>query len=421
MKLRLLAALAATLALLLLATPAAAQTDWGELNASVPEADYPALVHDGDRYLLFFEDMENNNVDIWSVHSTDLRNWSEPTRVTTDGEVDRRPRATTTRDGDVVLVFSSYRDGNYEVYTMRSPDGETWSDPTRVTENPRDDWYASVTELSDGRLLVPFSSNRDGPRSGVYLTTSSDGETWSEPRQVTAPSGDIFPYVVEKDGEYIMTLARHLEESDEAWRANEYEIFLTKSTDLEEWSDLAQLTDTEPGHESLYPHLTKDRDGTLWLPFTSSEPGNEEIFVTASRDGETWSDPVRVTRNVEYLRSVNSSASFKCDMKSAIQTQGGDLVVAYETSRGDTEQTRFVRMTPEVNTSATTTLSFEHPRFDGSRTFTPDGETPTGEDRGEGGGEDGGDSREGNPVPSVTPLAAILGLILSAAWLLSRH
>ncbi|MGI5819894.1 MAG: sialidase family protein [Armatimonadota bacterium] len=126
------------------------------------------------------------------VRSQDLgATWSEA-RVIVDTPIDDRdPSITQLSNGDLLLTFMTYdreRRPTHEVFTVRSSDGGvTWGESKRV-ELP---WNRSqgvsepVTELDDGTLLLPVYGSHvteDGEtiRPCAVLRSTDGGESWPE-------------------------------------------------------------------------------------------------------------------------------------------------------------------------------------------------------------------------------------------------
>ncbi len=321
-----------TVALLALFNPAIAANEWVEKGAVVSGGG-PALIQDEEGiYWMAYDNMVENNRDIYLIHSTDLKSWSEPIRITKHVETDFHPSLVHAGNGRFYLAFTSQRSGNYDIYLAESDDGALWSEPIRMTEAEGSDWYSFITIDSKGRLILSYTSSREVD-PGAYIRTSDDGERWSEEIRATDTKKDIYPMIVEGDDRYWLLFVRHTGDYSIRTRANEHELFLTYSPDLLEWKKFGRLTFTKTGKFSLYPSFIRDTEGTYWISYTSNELGNEEIYIIGSKDGTLWSKAERISRNMEYRERINSTVNFKCDQKSLIQEKGGGMVIAYNCAR----------------------------------------------------------------------------------------
>lgn len=115
------------------------------------------------------------------------------------GAYEAFPDVCRTKSGQLLCVFyAGY--GHVSVPTPNLPkgarismvrsddDGETWSPAEVVVDSDIDDRDASITELSDGQLLVTYMSYDPGRRPGthqIFIVRSGDGgKTWGEPERV---------------------------------------------------------------------------------------------------------------------------------------------------------------------------------------------------------------------------------------------
>ena len=125
--------------------------------------------------------------------------WSPPEVVVDTPHDDRDPHITQLSDGSLVLTYNTVEARLYPgwryVYVCRSYDqGRTWTGPVRVSNIPCST-FEEVTELPDGRLLLPVYRPKDPSRrqSGVrkqdYLRYLADVEAGREKR----PPEEVFP------------------------------------------------------------------------------------------------------------------------------------------------------------------------------------------------------------------------------------
>lgn len=303
---------------------------WGEEKV-ITTGGGPAFIKASDGvYWLAYDELIDNNMDIYLRSTRDLGEWSDPIRVTLHNETDFHPSLLQGDNGLFYIVFTSLRTGNYDLFLTESDDGTKWTEPVQLTFNNESDWYPSLAKDKDGRLIISYSGRIEG-KTGIFLKVL-EGDEWSDPIPVTEPTSDLYAMVVEGSDRYWLIFVRHTGDYDIRRRANEHEIFLTYSKDLHDWAPPERLTYTKEGAFSLYPAFIKDEENNLWLSYTSDEPGNEEVYIMGSPDGFKWSKPERITGNMEYRESINSSRSFKCDLKSMISDEG-TIRIAYECSR----------------------------------------------------------------------------------------
>ena len=158
------------------------------------------LTQDGELLCVFYagyghvsfprEDLPNGGF-IGMVRSTDLgETWSEA-EVVVDAPIDDRdPSITQLSNGDLLVTYMTYvkeRTPTHQVFSVRSTDGgATWGEPLRI-ELPWSQTQAvsePVTELADGTLLLPVYGTDvtdDGTRRPCGVLRSTDGgETWPE-------------------------------------------------------------------------------------------------------------------------------------------------------------------------------------------------------------------------------------------------
>jgi TolB protein len=292
---------------------------WSEPELVLEGASHPSLIQDAGG--IYWMVVTAGGYDLYLSHSQDGSNWSTPIPLVLWPTHDSEPRLVQNTDGMYRLVFASDREGNFDLFLTNSTDGETWSEPRRLTAGPAFDSYPS-TPFQDlwGTHWLAFISDREGNYS-IYLMNSSNGEDWSDPVQVTDGFTDSFPRMIQdRDGYYWLAFTRLV-----AW-PNHFEIFLMRSTDGLTWTEPWQVT-SGPENNNYIDFLQDDR-GTFWIAFTSERTGNEDIFVMGSRDGKTWTEPVQLSFNM-----IRRQGDHKADYKSLIQDRGGDLRIVFHNVR----------------------------------------------------------------------------------------
>lgn len=286
--------------------------NWSQPQLSFEGATHPSVIQDRDGTFLM---TLVRGADIFLTKSRDDGSWSSPIPVVTGPAFDSESRLFQDVNGTHWLVFSSSKNGNFDIFLARS-NGPEWSEAWGVAGSSAFDSYPSIMQDSVGRYWIAFISNRDGNYS-VHLTSSSDGVTWSEPRRVTEGAQESFPIMIQdKQGVYWLAFTRLVQQP------NKFDIFLTNSSDGISWSEPKQIT-SDPSNNN-YIDFIQDSKGTYWMAFTSERSGNEDIFIMGSRDGASLSEPVQLSFNM-----VRRRGDFKCDYKSLLEDSDGALRVYY--------------------------------------------------------------------------------------------
>jgi beta-xylosidase len=198
----------------------------------------------------------------------------ETYQVTTNESEDQMPSITQTSDGMFYVTFMSTRTPR-GVFVTSSPDGNTWSEPIIISSNAWDD--SSIIQGKDGKLYVAMSM-----RGHIYIANSSDGISWSVPQQVTSgPVNNWLGSLIQaNDGTFYLAFLNLTND-----------IFITTSPDGTVWSEPIQIT-SDPASD-FDPSIIQAKDGRLYIAFNSYR--SHDVYITNSSDGITWSTPRQVT------------------------------------------------------------------------------------------------------------------------------
>jgi hypothetical protein len=130
--------------------------------------------------------------DICISNSSDGFSWSLPTMVVTcdasTGGCDM-PSLIQASDGIYWLAYTTYPNSTYksDIWIKNSSDGINWNASIPVAIATYQDIWPSLIQNSTGSFWIVFESDdRDGTDGDpLYITTSSDGVTWSAPQNIT--------------------------------------------------------------------------------------------------------------------------------------------------------------------------------------------------------------------------------------------
>ena len=103
--------------------------------------------------------LDSNRFDLWARQIVPPA--GEPVRLTTAGN-NINPSTARGADGTIWLVWQSLREGNSDVYAMCAPDFTSRPSEIRVTEDARNDWLPGVAVNPSGDAVVVWDTYRNG-------------------------------------------------------------------------------------------------------------------------------------------------------------------------------------------------------------------------------------------------------------------
>lgn len=238
---------------------------------------------------------------IFSAHAED---WSDETQLTTDANADFSPAVIQTTDGKIWVVWFSWRFGNAELFYKTSTSGGLfWSGDTRLTNNPATDGTPSVIQTADGKIWVVWASNRAGNFDIYFKFSSTGGSLWSPETPLTTDvASDVAPTITQtSDGKMWVCWTSKRTGNDDIW-------YRTSSDNGATWTDDAPFT--QDTSEDRYQSIIQVENGTLWAVWTTNRDGNFEIYYKTSSDGGAfWSAETRLTKDAgdDLFPSVTQS------------------------------------------------------------------------------------------------------------------
>jgi hypothetical protein len=237
-----------------------------------------------------WSDNRDGNWEIYYKRSTDAGvSWGADVRMTNNTAVSVYPSVAVS--GSVVhVVWTDYRDGNFEIYYKRSTDaGISWGADTRLTNNSADSERPSVA-VSGQVVHVVWHDFRDGGASEIYYKRSTNaGVNWGgDTRLTNNPAASGYPSIT-VSGSIV-----HIVWKDT--RDENYEVYYKRSIDGGvNWGADTRLTNNTA--ESWFPSVAVS-GSNVYVVWTDSLDGNYEIYNKRSlNDGISWGGDTRLTNN----------------------------------------------------------------------------------------------------------------------------
>ncbi len=301
----------------------------------IGEGEYPTIAQDENGvYWLVFDKPDG----LYITHSSDLINWSKPEKLpfSKENDYDAYMRI---YDGKFYIAFTRHKLLNphsllgfdYDVY-LAIGDGKNWSLYPINDSNKSIDWYPYIYRDPFGKFWLVYSKNlRDGKGSFIVVRFSDDGINWSQEYKAIPPD-TIFGSMFHFKDRYYMVYAKYTGNYSIPAIMNLHDLYIAYSFDGINWIKAGKLTNTSPPYNfTLYVDAETDGE-TIWVSFTSTIEGNEEVYIMGSPDGIEWSKPVRLSRNIEYIRTLKNPFNFKCDQKDLIIDNKGNAIIVYQSA-----------------------------------------------------------------------------------------
>ncbi|MDT0684228.1 sialidase family protein [Roseicyclus sp. F158] len=183
------------------------------------------------------------------------------------------------------------------VVYSRSADGETWSEPVQLTAPWNEGYTSNGGWWTDGETLVAYLNvwpDAVSPRGGhVEYMTSTDGRTWSKPQPVTMADGTPLEGIFEQDPTALesgrIVNSAHLQPGLTA-----KPIFTDDPLGVSGWTvgEMENLPHEGDITRELEPSWFVQEDGDVVMIFRDQGNTFLKLASLSSDEGETWSLPV---------------------------------------------------------------------------------------------------------------------------------
>ena len=305
-----------SLAPLLLCTPAAVHAQWEPdvrltndgSSSWTTGNDAWCIAASRDTVHVVWRDLRDGNYEFYYKRSPDGgASWSADAALTNDGSYSGEMSVAVSGTA-VHVVWQDDRDGNLEIYYKRSTDGgTTWGPDVRLTNALYESFFPSMAVLGGAvpvnTVHVVWDDRRDGNPEIYYKGSSDGGVSWGADTRLTLdPNTSWYPSVAVSGTDV------HVVWQD--YRDGNMEIYTKHSSDGGmSWGSDTRLT-YNPS-DSQRPSVAVS-DSNVHVVWRESRDGNMEIYTKRSTDrGASWGADTRLTNNssVSETPSVAFSGS----------------------------------------------------------------------------------------------------------------
>jgi hypothetical protein len=269
--------------------------NWGtdfRLTNNIGDSWYPSVAVYGSVVHVVWFDNRDGNDEIYFKRSLDGGStWGTDIRLTYNSSASWFPSVSVSGQA-VHVVWYDFRDGNREIYYMRSLNGGvTWGTETRLTNNPSFSYNTSISVY--GQFVhVVWQDNRDGNDEIYYMRSTNNGVNWSNNTRLTnSPNLSGFPAIA-VSGNIV-----HIVWQDKRNFSNG-EIFYKNSIDGGVSWGTDMLLSNSGGSATYDPTISAIGPGYVHVVWWDARAGNYEIYYKGSTNGGiSWGADSRLTNN----------------------------------------------------------------------------------------------------------------------------
>ncbi|MFQ6132841.1 MAG: hypothetical protein ACE5R4_12445 [Armatimonadota bacterium] len=283
---------------------------WGEaiaLDDGCWDHYWPAVAARGEDALVVWSGQSDGNFELYEARISADGKASRPQRLTNAPHSDFNARMASDSQGNVTLVWQSFRNGTSDIYARRLR-GDRWGKEIRISPSKANDWEPAVALDSSGTAWIVW----DGYEAGnydVFLRRLRGGEKGRIVAVTTETTAQFHPTVA-VDGQDRVWVA--WDDGGENWGKDNSRssrmpgsqgLHFSRSLGVRVYSGgrlqepEADLADIMVGRFQRYaelPHLAFDGAGTLWLVFrhwTITKPTEMYDFYATRLTSEGWATP----------------------------------------------------------------------------------------------------------------------------------
>lgn len=257
------------------------------------EASTPAIAADANGKLhVAWAEMSGKSPDVYYSSSKDGATWTTPVDISNTPGASADPDIAIGPKGQIVVVWADTTSGgdSPDIFFTVSTDGKKWSVPLDISNSPGKSSNAAVCLTPAGDIHVIWvDTSADVTAPDIFHSVSKDGgQTFSKAEDIAnTPNVSADPAIAcGPKGEVYAAF------TDIVPSGKDRDIWLTSSTDGTTWSKATDISNT-PGLSSN-PDIAADAKGNVFVVWedTTSGMDSPDIFLAVTHDGaKTW-DPL---------------------------------------------------------------------------------------------------------------------------------
>jgi chitodextrinase len=216
---------------------------------------------------------------------TEMRSFGKNKRVSLglDNLGSAAPATVRDSSGNVWAVWQAGPAGSRDIYVNKLVDeAANFTGSIQLIADPADQCNPGIAVGSSDKLYVVWQDNRRG-NWDIYMSTSADGINWSTGKITDSNNNEINPAIaIGSTGRAAITW------QDD--RAGNQDIYVATSSDGFATKDVVQIT--RDGFNQTEPAIAVGSDNTVYVVWTDSRSGSNDIYGAASNSGPWTNVPI---------------------------------------------------------------------------------------------------------------------------------
>jgi len=219
---------------------------------------------------------------------TEMRSFGKNKPVSSSADTFDKGRPVTARDssGNIWAAWQAGPAGNRDIYVSKlTTDAENFSSSVQLTNSIADQYNTAIAISSDDKLYIVWQDNRRG-NWDIYLSTSSDGASWSTAtRVVDSNDNEVNPAIaIDNQSPY----RAYITWQDD--RGGNYDIYVASSNNNFATSTTSRIT--LDSSNQIQPDIAIDSDNTVYVVWTDERNSSNDIYAVASNSGPWTNVPI---------------------------------------------------------------------------------------------------------------------------------
>ncbi|MHC4517824.1 MAG: putative Ig domain-containing protein [Planctomycetota bacterium] len=239
-----------------------------------------------------------------------------------------RPVTASNAAGDIWTVWHAGAPGARDIYVANLAAGTSaFRVPVSVVTGAADQCNPRLAVSGDGQIYVVWQDNQRG-NWDIFLSTSSDGTTWSRPVQLTDSDGhEIHPAIaLDSQSPYRVYVVWQDDRNGNA------DIYTAYSTNV--FADGTVARATTDAADQIDPDIAVDGSGMACLVWADLRNGQADIYGATLVDSISANVPIVTTASAQGSPAIAADASTSALHLVWVDDAAGNADIYYATSDG---------------------------------------------------------------------------------------